>query len=184
MLRAIFVHSLLAAGLLAALAAPASAADNGIYLGGSVGRANVTAQEELSGFELDANDTGFKAILGIRPLDFLGFELNYVDLGKAEDTISGVNVTAKAKGIDGFVVGFIDLPFMDLFAKAGAISWDAKLSADSVASRSDDGQDFAWGLGAQVRFGSAALRAEYEKFDIPNFRDVNLISVGLTWTFL
>ncbi len=181
------LRAMLTASLLAAVAAPATsalAADNGIYIGGSVGQANIKERDDFTGLQLDGDDTGFKAIVGIRPLDFLGFELNYVDLGRSKDTVAGVDLTADAKGIDAFAVGFLGLPFMDLFAKAGVISWDAKVSARGLGSLSDDGQDFAWGLGAQVHFGSAALRAEYEKFDIGDIDDVNLISVGFTWTFL
>ncbi|NJO13352.1 MAG: porin family protein [Gammaproteobacteria bacterium] len=95
----------------------ATAADNGVYLGGSIGRANVDVDEDL-GFELDSDDNGFKAIVGIRPLDFLGFELNYVDLGNPQDTVGGFDIEADTSGIDAFVVGFLPLPFMDLFAKA------------------------------------------------------------------
>jgi hypothetical protein len=170
--------------VLVGFTAPALSADNGLYLGGSVGRANIQVDDGLGGLALDSDDNGFKAIVGIRPLDFLGFELNYVDFGQPEDTIGGIDVESDATGIDGFVVGFLGLPFMDLFAKAGYIAWDASLSADGVDLGSEDGQDFAWGLGAQVRFGSAAIRAEYEKFDIDGFDDVNMISLGFTWTFL
>jgi hypothetical protein len=178
MSRSLFVLALMT------FAVPSFAADNGIYIGGSVGRGNVQVDEGLDGLELDADGNGFKAILGIRPLDFLGFELNYVNFGKPEDTVGGFDVGSDATGVDGFVVGFLGLPFMDLFAKAGYIAWDANLELDGEELASEDGQDFAWGLGAQVRFGSAAIRAEYEKFDIDGFDDVNMISLGFTWTFL
>lgn len=183
MLRVISIAPL-AASLMLVAAAPAFAADNGVYIGGSVGQTNIKDRNQLSSFELDSDDNGFKAIVGIRPLDFLGFELNYVDFGTADQTVGGVNLAADAKGIDAFAVGFIGLPFVDFFAKAGVISWDAELSAGSLARLKDDGQDFAWGVGAQVRFGSAAVRAEYEKFDIGDIDDVNMISLGFTWTFL
>lgn len=173
-----------AAVLLLGPALPAHAADNGIYIGGSIGQANVEQIDELSGFDLDDDDTAWKAIVGIRPLDFLGFELSYVDFGNVEDTVGPTRFGAQATGLNAFAVGFFGLPFMDLFAKAGVISWDADLSVDGVKTLGDDGTDFAWGVGAQVRFGSAAVRAEYEKFEIGDFDDVNMISIGFTWTFL
>ncbi len=169
-----------AATLLTFAASTAGAADNGIYIGGSLGQASINVDD----LDFDSDDNGFKGILGVRPLDFLGFELNYVDLGKPDETILGSEVTADATGIDGFVVGFLGLPFMDVFAKAGLISWDAKLTVDSVQALADDGQDFAWGVGAQVRFGSAAIRAEYERFEIEDLDNVSMISLGFTWTFL
>jgi hypothetical protein len=38
-------------------------------------------------------------------------------------------------------------------------------------------------VGAQFRVWSLSLRAEYEVFDIEDV-DVDMISVGVTWTFL
>jgi hypothetical protein len=39
-------------------------------------------------------------------------------------------------------------------------------------------------VGAQFRVWSLALRAEYERFDISDADEVDMISVGVTWTFL
>lgn len=172
MMRALAGTALLLAG------GAAAAADNGIYLGGSIGQANVEVQDDVADF--DSDDTGFKVIAGIRPLDFLGFELNYVDLGKPEE--SGIEVDAT--GIDAFAVGFLPLPLVDLFAKVGVVSWDSSISIGGVEVADESGEDLAYGVGAQARFGSIAVRAEYEVFDIDDTDDVNMISLGLTWTFL
>jgi hypothetical protein len=65
------------------------------------------------------------------------------------------------------------------------INWDSKLNArDLDVSVSDDGTDLAYGVGAQFRIWSLSLRAEYEIFDIDGADDVNMLSVGVTWTFL
>ncbi|HEU4531170.1 MAG TPA: outer membrane beta-barrel protein [Steroidobacteraceae bacterium] len=168
----------LAGTALLLLAGAATAADNGIYIGGSIGQANVEVEDDIADF--DSDDTGFKVIAGIRPLDFLGFELNYVDLGAPEE--GGVEVDAT--GIDAFAVGFLPLPLVDLFAKVGVVSWDSSVSVEGVEVVDDSGEDLAYGVGAQVRFGSIAVRAEYEIFDIDDTDDVNMLSLGLTWTFL
>jgi outer membrane autotransporter protein len=47
-----------------------------------------------------------------------------------------------------------------------------------------DGTDFAYGVGAQFRLLSLGIRAEYEMFDIDNVKDANMISIGVTYTFL
>src|SRR5687768_4776163 len=63
---------LFAAALLALPALPAVAADNGFYLGGSVGQANLKIDDLTDGVgvqDFDADDTAFKLIAGIRPLD-------------------------------------------------------------------------------------------------------------------
>lgn len=158
----------------------ALAADNGIYLGASIGQANIEIDEGLPD-DFDSDDTGYKFILGIRPLDWLGFEASYVDLGQPDDA----GVEADIDGISAFAIGFLALGPVDLFAKGGAINWDSKVNVgDLGVSASDDGTDLAYGVGAQFRIWSLSLRAEYEIFDIDGADDVNLLSVGVTWTFL
>ena len=48
----------------------------------------------------------------------------------------------------------------------------------------DDGTDLTYGIGAQFRVWSLSIRAEYEQFDIDAADTVDLISLGVTWTFL
>src|SRR5262245_52548906 len=153
MLRQSLLASLLVAT--AAIPAVASAADNGFYLGGSLGRATTEVSEDDLGLSFDGHDTGFKIIASFRPLDFLGFELNYVDLGTIDDSVGGIDVKADTTGIDGFVVGFLPIPLVDLFAKVGAVNWDSKVSASGLGEvGKGDGTDFAYGVGVQARFGS------------------------------
>jgi len=161
---------------------PAFAADNGFYLGGSIGQGAVQVKE--AGVEFDGDDTGFKVIAGFRPLDFFAVEVNYVDLGTAEDDVLGVNIQADTTGIDAFAVLLLPITAVDLFAKAGLISWDQDVSATGFGSGEDSGEDFAYGVGAQARFGSLAARLEYERFEIQDTDTVDMISLGLTWTFL
>ena len=44
--------------------------------------------------------------------------------------------------------------------------------------------DFSYGGGAQFRVWSLSLRAEYEVFDIAEADNVDMISLGIMWTFL
>src|SRR5690606_14743242 len=118
-------------------------------------------------------DTGFKVIAGIRPLDWLAVEANYVNFGEAED--DGVEI--EADGISAFAVGFLAAGPVDLFAKGGLVSWDSTVGFEGFRS-SDDGTDFAYGVGAQFRVWSLSLRAEYEVFDVDEVDDLNMISVG------
>ena len=74
---------------------------------------------------------------------------------------------------------------MDVFARAGAIDWSADVTAPGLGiSGSDDGTDSPMASGAQFRVWSLSLRAEYEVFDISDADTVDMISVGVTWTFL
>ncbi|HEX7116372.1 MAG TPA: porin family protein [Steroidobacter sp.] len=172
---------LILASLLLAPLGSALAADNGIYLGASVGQANVEIDNlgGLSDEDFDADDTGFKLIAGIRPLDWLAIEANYVNFGEPEDTVLGTKLEAEGDGISAFAVGFLPAGPVDLFAKAGLITWDSK-----IAGIDEDGTDFAYGVGAQLRFLGLSVRAEYEIFDAEDVDDLNMISIGVTYTFL
>jgi len=173
---------LFAAALIALPVLPAVAADNGFYLGGSVGQANLKISDITDGIstaDFDADDTAFKLIAGIRPLDWLGVEAAYVNFGEPEDTVLNQKLKADGDGISAFAVGFLPTGPVDLFAKVGLISWDSKISG----SFDDSGTDLAYGVGAQFRVLGLSIRAEYEKLDISDV-DLDMISVGLTYTFL
>ena len=169
--------SVLLGVLLLGCGSTAIAADNGIYVGGSIGQANVEIREGLVDF--DDDDTGFKVIAGIRPLDWLAVEANYVNFGEPKD--EGVEIDAD--GISAFAVGFLAVGPVDLFAKGGLVSWDSSVGIGGLRRR-DDGTDFAYGVGAQFRVWSLSLRAEYEVFDVDDVDDLNMLSVGFTFTFL
>jgi hypothetical protein len=78
----------------------------------------------------------------------------------------------------------IPLGNFDLYARVGAINWDAHVNAPNIGVRaSDSGWDLGYGLGAQLRFNKLGLRAEYERFDVSNWDKVDLISVGVTFSF-
>lgn len=165
---------------LAGLATAAQAADKGFYLGASLGQANIEANTDDLHF--DADDLGLKAFAGFRFLDHFGVEASYVDFGSPSDAINGVDVDNDSHAIDAFAVGFIPVAGFDLFGKLGLVNWDSKFNiSDLDFSDKDDGTDLAWGLGAQFRLGSAAIRAEYEQFEFVD--NVNMLSIGVSWTF-
>lgn len=167
---------------LAFLAIPALADESGTYIGISTGQMNVRDRDELSGFRIDSDDNAFKAILGWRA-NFLAFELNYVDFGQPTQTLFGRQVQLEAQGVDAFVILSKRIALLDLYAKVGALVWDAEASVKGLGSTKRDGSDFAFGGGAQLIFGALAIRAEYEQFMIKDIDDMNLVSVGLTWQF-
>jgi hypothetical protein len=181
---------ILAATALAATlgATTALAVDNGIYVGASVGDANVDIDEE--GFDIDDSATGFKVNVGWRILDWAGLEANYVELGEVDGEFTsgvfdGEPLEYEADGINFSGLLFLPVGPVDLFARAGFISWGTKARLPDIegASDSDDGMDFSYGAGAQFRIWSLSLRAEYEVFDVSPEK-VDMISLGIMWTFL
>jgi hypothetical protein len=171
--------AILATGLL--LASTASmAADNGIYLGASLGQANVELDRNVTGLDLDGDDTGFKFIAGIRPLDWFGIEASYVNFGEVKQG----PLSVESDGITGFGVFFVPVGPVDLFAKGGVISFNTDVKARNFGTIRDDGTEFAYGVGVQFRLLSLGVRAEYEVFDIDNVDEANMLSIGVTYTFL
>jgi hypothetical protein len=175
------------------LFASAHAADNGVYAGFSVGESKANVDSFFGG-SVDEKDTGFKIFTGLRPLDWLGVEISYVNLGQVSaDTpfIGGSSRShVKTSGVDAVGLLFWDVGMFDVFAKGGLIRWDASGTVDGFFGRfpvNDSGTDLVWGAGAQVRFGSLAARLEYERFDIDASEGFagkpQMISLGLTYTF-
>jgi hypothetical protein len=103
-----------------------------------------------------------------------------VNFGEPKDDVSGFPLEADGDGISAFAVGFLAVGPVDLFAKAGLIAWDSKIEGGVF---DDDGSDLAYGVGAQFRVLGLSIRAEYEKFEITDV-DLDMISIGLTYTFL
>ena len=173
--------------ILSLASAPALAVDNGFYFGASVGAGGVQFDQRFDGqrIDYDAGSTGFKAIAGWRFLDWLSVEANYVDLGSGEDRIAGEKVETDVSGASLSMVGFLPVGPVDLFARACAIDWSADVTLAGLDLKgSDDGTDLTYGVGAQFRIWSLSFRAEYELFDIADADTVDLVSVGVTWTFL
>jgi len=165
---------------LATLTSGAHAADKGFYLGASLGEANV--EDVTDDLHFDANDVGAKVFAGFRFMDHFGLEASYVDFGSPSDVVNGFDVDNDAHAFDAFAVGFLPLTTFDLFGKVGFVSWDSKFDISELDfSQDHDGTDLAYGVGAQFRLGSFAIRGEYEVFDFAD--NVNMLSVGVSWTF-
>jgi len=171
-----------------ALGASAARAENGFfYLGAGVVRNSLTDITDLGGLP-DLKNTSWKAYGGVRPLNWLAGELDYIDLGSGSSTTAtgSGNVTAHADGsaLAAYAVGFlpIPLPIVDIFGKAGLARW--KLSGDvnslvSPGSLSTNGTEFAWGIGVQAHISMIGARLEYENFNIPNSSGAKVASLSV-----
>ena len=166
------------------VAAPrAQAADNGFYLGAGITKTEFDP-DDIDAVKLD--DSSFKVIAGIRPLDWIAFEVNYVDLGSdSEEIAPGVTSKIDADAVTGSVLLLKEFQIVDLYARAGLAHWKVDGSISGQGSDTDTGDEFTYGVGVGVHFGSIGVRAEYEKFQISDIdTDVNTLSLSFTYTFL
>jgi opacity protein-like surface antigen len=158
-------------------------ADDGFSLGASIGYANIKDNEP--DFDFDAQDTGYKIFANYTFANFLGLEGAYVDFGEPSDQFAGLSGVIDAQGWSLYGVGALPLgSSVEVFGKAGVISWDADSLVDGVLVGADDGNDLALGIGARWNANeSIGIRAEYEWFDIPDADNVWMASLGLVVRF-
>ena len=183
------MRKLLFASTLALFAGAAQADDLlGLYAGAGITRAKV---EDIFHTDFNLSNTSWKVYAGFRPLGFpFGIDVDYMDLGSAAaGTFQGVG-HADAKAFAAYAVGYLPIPApnIDVYGKAGLARWqfDGNLNGNQgLFSVSDNGTDFAWGVGLQVHFLERfAARVEYEHFNIRDADNVQLYSLGVSYTIL
>lgn len=185
MARNIFAMTFLVGASLAGGTALAQDQDviKGFYAGGAITQARFD-DANFSLADVDDEDNSWKVIGGYRFHENFAAEVSYVDFGElsAQQLVGTGSFAAEAKGLTAFAVGLIPVPYFDLFAKIGVAKIDSK-TRGLVTNFDDDTTEFAYGAGAQWRWRNLAVRAEYEKFDTDVIGDLDLISIGATYTF-
>lgn len=196
---AIFLGRMKAGGLAVLLLLVASAAHaddprTGFYIGAGVGTATLELEDSNSTVDFDGDDTGFKLAAGYRFLKWIAVEAAYEDYGQPEDDVLGLRLRGEFNSFSVSALGLLPLGDFDLFARGGIARWDGSLTAVPFGvDVSEDNTDPLFGLGAQYRFGQLAVRLEYDALllgfddDADDEADgddwVDLLSVGVTWTF-
>ena len=153
----------------------------GFSVGASIGSSKIAVDDSSAGLDFDATDLGWKVFGKYMFNDNWGVEVGYIDLGTPGDNVLGVPIDIGADGIDAFFIGSSPLSdSFDLFGKAGAIAWDAEISAPGVPSISDDGTDLALGVGGAWRTSDTfSILGEFEWFDIADADSVWMFSLGI-----
>ncbi len=170
----------------------------GLYVGGAIGQAQVEANVPSIG-EFKENHSAFKVIAGIRPISLVGAELSYIDFGHPRGRFNGFpsNANVSEKGADAFAVLYLPVPVVDVFVKAGLARLQSTANGVRLGAGACTTTDpncalfglnrtdtrFAAGAGTQFKLGAWAVRAEYERFNAAG-GNPNLVSLGVTWTFL
>jgi hypothetical protein len=173
----------------------------GLYAGAAVGDARVEANVPSVG-EFKRNHSAFELTAGIRPISLIGAELSYIDFGHPRDhlnTVDTVSTDVAEKGAAAFGMVYLPLPepVVDVFLKAGIARLQSTLNSSRIGVATctvtnpncglirldTTSTGFAAGAGAQLKFGSLAVRADYERFSAAG-GNPSLLSLGLLWTFL
>ena len=182
------MRKLLLASTLALFAGAAQADDLlGLYAGAGIVRGKM---EDTFHTNFNLSNTSWKIYAGFRPLGFpLGVDVDYVDLGSKDATTYYGPANASAKAFAAYAVGYLPIPVpdIDVYGKAGLARWqfDGSLPNQGLFRISDNGTDFAWGVGGQVHFLERfAVRIEYEHFNVREADDVQLYSLGVSYTIL
>ena len=156
------------------LAVPDAQAE--VVLGVKVGQSEI----EISSFKDSESTAQFYG--GYRFMKFVGFELEWSQLGQFQDT-SGPTSTYEINRLDLFVVGVIPISRFEIYGKVGYGYWDGTRLTTGV-NFGADGTEPAFGIGFAVKFaGILALRVEYEEFDVDTIDKLTMAAVGLDFRF-
>ena len=172
-----------------------SRAESGFFVGGSVGQAGLELNDGAPVLPVvfDEDDLGYKLFAGYNwqfTILSLGVEAGYVNFGQPGADLPGLGLLeVETTGLNAFGVLGVQLGPIGLFGKYGMMSWDAEATVDGLKDpdSSIDGSEPMYGVGAKFGVGPVDLRLEYEAIDLNadgiSESDLNMVSLGLTWTF-
>jgi OOP family OmpA-OmpF porin len=155
----------------------------GLYIGAGIGKAGI--KDNINTETFDSDDAAYKAFVGWRfkvPIVDLAIEGAYTDFGKPSQTLGSQRVETRLHGPSLAGLAILPLGPIDLYGKAGAISWSADTTTGgSTTSRS--GTDAFYGVGVGLNIRKIGLRAEYERFQVKDVDRVDLFSLSALFQF-
>ncbi len=186
----------------------------GYYIGASLGISHVEQSFLDIGSStfrsFDDDRTGWKVLVGVRPIEWLGAEVEYIDFGNAHlgpsPLVAGVpsagefyGAHASATAGAGFAVGYLPLPpYVDLFGKLGVARLETRYSysgnyletyVNCATSCTPLGQfgfvqdhtDTALAYGVGAQVHFGPFAARLEGERLSGTGSPFLVSVGVTW---
>jgi opacity protein-like surface antigen len=174
----------------------------GFYVGAGVGPSQIRSDNNYYCCNSYNYQFAWQAMVGIRPLHVLGFEAEYIDFGQPGNGYYYVpdNQSSHPTAPVAFAVGYlpIPVPFLDIFAKAGAARLSTRVSNYAqvpcvVGSPCPNYQytgrsevtdtKFAYGAGVQSKFPFGLIvRGEYERI-ASQYGDPDAFMFSAMWTF-
>ena len=169
--------------LLVSLCLLAGTASAEFGIGASVGY--VTLEDSAEDLEFEGTDTGYKVFANWMFNDYIGIEGGFVDFGAPDDDIEDLLSEIDANGWNAYIVGNIPLgDYFDIFAKVGAIGWEADTSIEGVLVGTDDGTDLAASVGLRLNLGDHfGIRGELDWYDVSEADTAWMAGVGIEFRF-
>lgn len=156
-------------------------ADNGFFIGGSLGSATLT--EDFNRVDVDADSTAFRLVFGYQFSDAFGLEAGYHSFGTFEED-RDFRFELDADGT--FIGANIGAPVSDgfrLFARGGAFFFDGDSLIDAVPWRTRSDSNLYVGGGAEVEITEQlSLVGDWTRYELRD-TDSDVISLGFTVRF-
>ena len=154
------------------LGTTAARADDALfYLGAGVTRSALTNISNDNLAFSDIHTTSWKVLAGFRPISFFAVEADYLDLGGETSTFlddpRSCTRTPRRSPPTPSVYRRCRCPTSTCSARLGLSRWSSMAPTRSCFP-SDNGTEFACGVGAQLHVGIIGGRLEYESFNITN----------------
>lgn len=181
----------------------------GLYVGGAMGHSRVeaTGQTIYSAGNVyydtgsfNENHLAFEGMVGIRPISLIGAEVSFTDFGHPSGSFNAYSADVSMRGVSAFGVLYLPVPIIDVFLKAGVSRIHSELNGTGYGGPNCSANgpcpeyvfvgpfqinrtntSGAGGVGAQYKFRSLAVRAEYQRFNAAG-GNPSFLSVGITWT--
>lgn len=181
--------------LVIAAVLPASADDNGFFVGLGLGFPTFDPEDfndDLGDLRFEEDSFGLKFFGGYRFGKYLAAEVSYNDFGSVErheesQIREHQRVDVGINSIDASVMGIVPLGTKAcFFGKAGFASWNTDITVivdDLIQDLSTDGTDVIFGLGVDFIFKKVGLRMEYDFLDIADTGGAGMFTGSLTYRF-
>lgn len=170
------------AALVAMAMVPVTAmADDGFFVGASIGSATLT--DDFDGFDVDDDSSAYRLVFGYQFSDAFGLEAGYHRFGTFEED-QAFRFQLDADGV--FVGGNVGVPMSDsfrLFARGGAFFWDGDSLINSVTRATPDDSNLYLGGGAEVEINEQlSLVGDWTRYELRD-TESDVISIGFTLRF-
>jgi hypothetical protein len=165
----------------------AHAAEQGLFaeVGAGLSTFDLPSYFYVPGVSVDDEDMFFSIGAGYNFNKMFAAEVGYIDLGEAEASVPGYKATFSA---DGFYFGprlTVELsPQVGAYGRVGMFAWDAGDKDNVRFSKSIEGTDFYFGIGAALRISDRGwLLADWTRYTIQAREEFHVDTLGAKFKF-